>query len=87
MTFNFDYLKEALSYSIPLLPHLLSTNIASLVSRLFSRLFLNNQVSTASAGLFNIANQFMIIIDTIQMSVNNAYVPWFYNMMGQGKEA
>src|SRR5699024_10301357 len=32
--FNFDYLKEALVYSVPLLPHLMSTSIANLLSRL-----------------------------------------------------
>lgn len=82
--FKFDkhYLKEALNYSVPLLPHLMSMNIANLVSRLF----LNNQVSTASAGLFNIASQFMALITIIQSSVNSAYIPWFYGLMDQGKE-
>src|SRR5699024_5934333 len=38
-------------------------------------------VSTASAGLFNISSQFMLIIETFQMSVNKAYVPWFFGEM------
>lgn len=75
--FNFSYLREALSYSVPLIPHNLSSTIAAFISRLL----LNNLVSTASAGLFNIASQFMLIIDTFHMSVNNAYVPWFYGEM------
>ncbi len=78
--FNKSYLKEALTYSVPLLPHLMSTQIADFVSRLF----LNNQVSTASAGLYTTASQFMLIIDTIQYSVNSAYVPWFYSLMDMG---
>lgn len=83
LKFHFSYIKEALSYSIPLLPHNLSSSIAALLSRII----LNNQVSTASAGLFNISSQFMMIIDIIQMSVNNAYVPWFYGEMNKGKVA
>lgn len=75
--FNFSYLREALSYSVPLIPHNLSSTIAAFISRLL----LNNLVSTASAGLFNIASQFMLIIDTFHMSVNKAYVPWFYGEM------
>lgn len=75
--FNFSYLREALSYSVPLIPHNLSSTIAAFISRLL----LNNLVSTASAGLFNIASQFMLIIDTFHMSVNNAYIPWFYGEM------
>lgn len=74
---DFEYLKQALSYSLPLLPHNLSSTIANFISRLF----LNNQISTASAGLFNIASQFSLIVDTLLMSVNNAYIPWFYNEM------
>lgn len=80
--FQWNYLKEALSYSIPLLPHLMSTQIADFVSRLF----LNNQVSTASAGLYTTASQFMLIIDTMQYSVNSAYVPWFYSLMDLGDQ-
>lgn len=78
--FKKKYLVEALKYSIPLLPHNLSTQISNLVSRLF----LNNMVSVASVGLFNIASQFMLIIDTIHFSVNSAYIPWFYNLMSKG---
>ena len=77
--FDYKYLKEALKYSIPLLPHQMSTSIASFISRIF----LNNLVSTGSAGLFNIASQLMLVVDTIQISLNNAYVPWFYNEMSQ----
>ncbi|AMB99873.1 hypothetical protein AWM75_07790 [Aerococcus urinaehominis] len=80
--FSIEYLREGLSYSIPLLPHLLSTNIANLVSRLF----LNNQVSTSGVGLFNLSSQIMLIIDTLQMSVNSAYIPWFYGLMNKGRE-
>lgn len=78
--FNFSYLREALSYSVPLIPHNLSSTIAAFISRLL----LNNLISTASAGLFNIASQFMLIIDTFHMSVNNAYIPWFYGEMEKG---
>lgn len=83
LAFNFGYLKQALVYSVPLLPH----NLASTIAAFLSQLILNNQVSTASAGLFNIATQFMMIIDIFQMSVNNAYIPWFYGEMNQGKKA
>lgn len=79
--FRLNYLKEALSYSVPLLPHLMSSSIASFISRLF----LNNQISVGSAGLFNIASQFMLVIDTLQASVNSAYIPWFYSEMDKDK--
>lgn len=80
--FKFNYLKEGLSYSLPLLPHLLSTNIANLISRLF----LNNQVSTSGVGLFNLSSQIMLVIDTLQTSINSAYIPWFYGIMNKDKQ-
>lgn len=83
LAFNFDYLKQALAYSVPILPH----NLASTIASFLSQLILNNQLSTASAGLFNIATQFMMIVDIFQMSVNNAYIPWFYGEMNKGKKA
>lgn len=82
LTFNKHYIFQALRYSIPLIPHLMSGSLAIFVSRLF----LNNTASTAELGLFNVGAQFLIIIDTLQMSVNNAYVPWFYGIMKDGKE-
>lgn len=75
--FNKEYLKEALSYSLPLIPHLMSSSVANF----FSRILLNNIVSTASAGIFNIASQLMLIIDTAHFSINSAYIPWFYGLM------
>lgn len=82
LKFDFKFLKEGLIYSIPLVPHLMSTNLANLISRVF----LNNQISTSSAGIFNISSQFTLIIDTFQMSVNSAYIPWFYGLMNEGEE-
>ena len=72
-------LREALKYSVPLMPHSLSTNIASFVSRVF----INNSGSLASVGLYSVASQFSVIIDTVQASVNKAFAPWFYDVMSK----
>lgn len=75
------YLKQALRYSLPLIPHLISGLLATLVASIF----LNNDKSTEYLGLFTLGSQFMLIIDTLQMSVNSAYIPWFYELMTIGK--
>lgn len=82
ISFRFDrgLLKEALKYSIPIMPHNLSTSVASWISRLF----LNSSGSLASVGLYSVATQFGTIIDTVQISVNAAFTPWFYEVMNQG---
>jgi len=82
--FSFDWtlLKRALTYSIPIIPHNLSTHIASFVSRLF----INNTSSLASVGLYSISMQFGNLIDLFQTSVDKAFSPWFYNVLHEGKE-
>ena len=70
-------LREALKYSIPLMPHNLSTRIASLASRIF----INNAATLALVGLYSVSMQFSVLIDTIQSAVNKAFQPWFFDAM------
>lgn len=79
ITFCIDktLLREALKYSIPIMPHNLSTSIAQFAERIF----INSTSSLASVGLYSIAWQFGLIIDIIQTSVNQAFAPWFYDVM------
>ncbi len=74
---DFRILREALKYSIPLMPHDLSTRIASLASRVF----INRTFTFAIVGLYSISMQFGTLIDTVQVAVNRAFQPWFYEMM------
>ena len=77
--FNIDFkiLREALKYAVPLMPHNLSTHIASFTSRIF----INMNGTLVSVGLYSIAMQFGALIDTVQVAVNKAFQPWFYEMM------
>ena len=65
-----ELLKESLQYSIPLIPHNLSTNIASFISRLF----IKSNGSLSSVGLYSVASQFSGLIDVVQVSVNQAFL-------------
>lgn len=76
---DFKILKEVLQYSIPLIPHDLSTTISSL----FSSIFINDSYSLSSLGLYSLACQFGDITDTVQSSVNTAFQPWFYSKMNE----
>ena len=81
-TIDFPILKETLKYSIPLMPHNLSTRIASLASRVF----INTSGTLAAVGLYSIAMQFGNLIDVVQVAVNKAFQPWFYEMMNKNDE-
>ncbi len=77
--FCLDYklLKAALKYSIPLMPHNLSTQIAMFVSKLL----ISGSSSLSSLGIYTVATQFGNIADTIQGYVDSAYGPWLYEKL------
>jgi len=66
---------DSLKYSIPILPH----NLSSYIATLFGRVVLNNTYDTTTVGLYSVASQFGTVVDTIEASTNNAFTPWFFN--------
>lgn len=76
-------LKEALKYSIPIMPHNLSTQIAMLISKVL----IGGTASLASLGLYSVASQFGHIADTIQGYVDSAYGPWLYERLHTKEES
>ena len=82
ITFCMDIalLKDALRYSLPIMPHNLSTHIAMFVSKIL----IGDAVSLGSLGLYSVANKFGHLADAIQNYVDRAYGPWFYELMYDG---
>ncbi len=80
---DFSLLKEALKYSVPIMPHNLSTQIAMLISKAL----IGGSASLASLGLYSVASQFGNMADTIQTYVNNAYAPWLYERLHNREES
>lgn len=74
---DFGILKGVLAYSVPLMPHNLSTSIASLVSTVL----INGSGSLAAVGIYNLASKFGVVCDTLQSSVSTAYQPWLFRML------
>ncbi len=75
-------LKEALKYSVPIMPHNLSTNIATLVSKAL----IGGKVTLGALGVYSVATQFGNVTDTIQTYINNAYSPWLFEKLKDGDE-
>lgn len=84
ITFCLDLklLKSALKYSIPIMPHNLSTQIASLISKIL----IGDAVSLAGVGIYSVAAQFGTIADTIQVYVDQAYGPWLYEKLNEKED-
>ena len=66
-----EHLRNALSYSLPLIPH----SVASQVAASSDRILLNALVGTASAGLYNMGAMCGGVMAFIADGVNRAYVP------------
>lgn len=79
---DFPLLREALKYSIPIIPHNLSTQITTLISKVL----ISGSTSMATLGVYSVSTQFGYIADTIQTYVNSAYAPWLYEKL-HSKEA
>ena len=75
-------LKVSLKYSIPIIPHNLSTQIAILISQAL----IGGTASLGAVGVYAIASQFGNIADTVQSYVNQAYGPWLYEKLHEKQE-
>ncbi len=70
-------LGEALKYSVPIMPHNLSTHIAALISKVF----IGGVASLSAVGVYSIAIQFGAIADTVHSYISQAYEPWLYERL------
>lgn len=71
-------LKEALLYSIPIMPHNLSTHFISLISKV---LIGNASGTLSSLGVYSVASNFRTISDSIHNYINQAYSPWMFEQL------
>lgn len=80
--FDLPLLKKSLKYSLPIIPHSMSTYIATFVSKIF----LNRASTISSVGIYNISTQIAAVIDTFQDSVGQAYRPWLNELLTENTE-
>lgn len=69
---------SAFKYATPLFPH----HLFAWSSGMIDRIMLNALSSSSSAGLYSTAQQFGHIISTVEVNVNRAFAPWFYERVG-----
>lgn len=73
---------DSFKYSLPLLPHQISIWSAGSIDKLI----LNDIKGSSSTGLLSVGHQFGTVVGTIAYSVNQAFVPWFFEQIKTGKE-
>ena len=74
------YLKEALSFGLPLIPHVGGYFLLSSVDRFV----INERLGLSEAGIYMAAVQISSIVLLFLDAINNAYVPWLYERPNKG---
>ena len=77
LAFDKDYIKKALSFGVPLIPHAISGCLLTIVDRFY----IANFVDVATAGLFVLGAQIGQGISLLTDSFNKAYVPWLFEKL------
>lgn len=76
------YKKEALSFSTPLIFHSLGSSIIGFSDRFFILFILG----LSNVGVYSVGYQIGMVLSLIQNSFNQAWVPFFYGKLSNGKE-
>lgn len=72
-----DLIREALSFGIPLIPHVGGMFLISSVDRFV----INSELGLAEAGVYMVAVQFGMALSLIFDAINKAYVPWLFERL------
>ena len=72
--YNKEYIRKALLFGIPLIPH----TFGGAALMLSDRLIISNVIGLSEVGIYMVGFQFAQIILLLQDSVNNALAPWMY---------
>lgn len=77
--FNWNpaYIKEALAYGVPLIPHVVGAFLLLSVDRFV----INAELGLAQAGIYLVAVQFSLIASLVFDAINKAYVPWLFELL------
>ena len=72
---------DCFKYALPLLPH----NIANWSNGTLDKLLVNGIRSQSDAGMYNVGQQYGSVMSFVANAINQAYVPWFYEKVNDGK--
>lgn len=77
------YVKQALAYSLPQVPHSLNWQIMATTDRFL----LNHLLGRAATGLYSVGAMFGMIIDLLGQGINRAYAPLSMEALKRGQPA
>lgn len=74
---QWNHIRYALKFGIPLIPHVLSGFVLSM----FDRVIINQIVGPSQTGLYSFAYNIGIIMNVVVMAMNKSWVPIFYEAL------
>jgi O-antigen/teichoic acid export membrane protein len=77
-----DYIREALKFGVPLIPHVGGVFLLSSVDRFV----INAELGLAKAGIYMVAVQFSSALALVFDAINRAYVPWLFERLKRNNE-
>lgn len=77
LSFHRGYIKDALLFGIPLIPHALGGWIMTGIDRIF----INSMVSVTATGIYVVGYQVGMIIGLLATSVNTAWAPFLFEKL------
>ena len=82
-SFNKAYIKDALLFGIPLIPHALGGWMMTSIDRVF----INSMVNVASTGIYTVGYQVGMIIGLLATSFNQAWSPFLFEKLKENNSA
>jgi O-antigen/teichoic acid export membrane protein len=76
-SWNPSYIREALHFGVPLIPHVAGGFLLASVDRFV----INDQLGLAQAGIYMVAVQISMSLALVFDSINKAYVPWLFERL------
>lgn len=74
---NKSYIKEALAFGVPLLPHTFGLFLIAMTGRFV----INNYLGLSEAGIYMVAVQLSTSMSIVFDAINKAYVPWLFERL------
>lgn len=78
---NFGYWKYAITLSIPLVFH----GLSSVANSQFDRIIISKYIGDSATGIYSFAYNIGIIISVVAISLEQAWLPWFFQKFKEGK--
>lgn len=79
-SFRLEYIKEALHFGVPLLPH----SFGMLLLSMSDRFIINHKLGVSEVGIYMVALQLSSALAVIFDAINKAFIPWlFYGLKNE----